>query len=299
MFNISYTRLIFSISFEDDVKLGKHKESAIRGVLGHSLMDLNCILNSENRNCEQCFFNGKCIASNIFSTSLKENVYFSDNNKICPFIIRCNNIKENLEYGESIKFSLLIFGDNCVFIPQIISAFCYAGRNYGLNNNIFSVDFVTNDVGDIIFNGRYIDNKYIIIRKVSEYIEAKSQMIDDILKLKIKNPIRFKSKGKFKRDLNVEDIKNLLYRRVILLNALEGNLVNLNEINIEILNKKIRFEEYGRYSNRQKKAMIFGGISGEINIRCLDNYSKNMLIAGELIHVGKNTSFGLGDYILE
>ena len=44
--------------------------------------------------------------------------------------------------------------------------------------------------------------------------------------------------------------------------------------------------------------MSLGGVTGLIELGEISEDAKKLLIAGELIHIGKNTSFGLGDYIL-
>ena len=68
--------------------------------------------------------------------------------------------------------------------------------------------------------------------------------------------------------------------------------------NLSITDKQIDWEENARYSNRQNMKMKLGGLIGYIYLETDDLETKKLLIAGELLHLGKNTSFGLGDYIL-
>lgn len=66
--------------------------------------------------------------------------------------------------------------------------------------------------------------------------------------------------------------------------------------NIEISNHMLRWNDWSRYSGRQKTLMKFGGLLGEIT------YSGELapfmpyLALGEWLHVGGKTSFGLGRY---
>ena len=45
-------------------------------------------------------------------------------------------------------------------------------------------------------------------------------------------------------------------------------------------------------------SMQFHGIKGEVNLISVEENVLEILLAGELIHIGKNTSFGFGKYIL-
>jgi CRISPR/Cas system endoribonuclease Cas6 (RAMP superfamily) len=55
------------------------------------------------------------------------------------------------------------------------------------------------------------------------------------------------------------------------------------------------FVELRRYSNRQKKGMNFGGVMGYIDFEYIDEKSFYLLKVGELIGVGKQVTFGLGN----
>ena len=63
--------------------------------------------------------------------------------------------------------------------------------------------------------------------------------------------------------------------------------------------KNLTFKELIRYSNRQKTKMNLGGIIGEIVYRNVDENSYKLLKLGEIIGVGKQVTFGLGDIKVE
>ena len=44
--------------------------------------------------------------------------------------------------------------------------------------------------------------------------------------------------------------------------------------------------------------MKLGGVEGNVFLNIENEKFLDLLIAGELVHIGKNTSFGLGKYIL-
>jgi CRISPR-associated endoribonuclease Cas6 len=52
------------------------------------------------------------------------------------------------------------------------------------------------------------------------------------------------------------------------------------------------------YSTRQQKRLDVSGMVGESVFRGLDQFSWSLLVLGERLHVGKNTTSGLGKYLV-
>ena len=53
-----------------------------------------------------------------------------------------------------------------------------------------------------------------------------------------------------------------------------------------------------RYSGTQDSHMTLRGISGTVIFDTMPEECLDYLIAGELTHMGRNTSFGFGQYVL-
>jgi CRISPR-associated endoribonuclease Cas6 len=68
---------------------------------------------------------------------------------------------------------------------------------------------------------------------------------------------------------------------------------------IEAVNSDLRWVDWQRYSARQDRRMLMGGVVGQVT------YGGNLqgflpvLRLGEYLHVGKGTSFGLGKYTMQ
>jgi hypothetical protein len=58
----------------------------------------------------------------------------------------------------------------------------------------------------------------------------------------------------------------------------------------------LRWEGWQRYSARQKAAMDLGGLAGKVCYRGNLEEFLPLLAFGWLVHVGKNATFGLGQY---
>lgn len=67
---------------------------------------------------------------------------------------------------------------------------------------------------------------------------------------------------------------------------------------LRIVHSELRWQNLPRYSNRQKKFMNFGGLTGSLGYEAGACAFLPLLRLGQWLHVGKNTSFGLGQYRL-
>ncbi len=68
---------------------------------------------------------------------------------------------------------------------------------------------------------------------------------------------------------------------------------------VAIEKNSLRWWDWERYSSRQGVKMKMGGMVGEITYRGRLKPFFPILKAGEMLHVGKGTSFGLGRYKIQ
>lgn len=296
LYNIKYSITHFTIKFQENSQLNIFKESAIRGIIGQILLKKFCI---EDKDCKNCAFKDNCISNNFVGMKLKYKPSFLAEEYIPSYMIICDNEKTNFKAGEELNFSIVFLSQGIILIPEIIRAVISAGKILGLNKYKYTLKEVLNDRNDKLYFDNKLYMKNIKIRTVKDYIENRLEISDEITMIKIMRPFRFKKEGKLATDINEKDLINLLTKRILTLNALEGNKIDqLKEYNLKITDKEIAWEENSRYSNRQNMKMKLGGLIGYIYLETTDLETKKLLIAGELLHIGKNTSFGLGDYIL-
>lgn len=296
LYNIKYSICNFKIVFNEDSKLNYNKTSAIRGIIGQELISRHCI---NNKQCTECLFNYNCLPFNFFNMKLRHALEFLPSDRTPPYIIICDNNKNLIMKGEELQFSIIFFSNSISMIPEVIRSIAYAGSDLGLYNKTFDLKEVCNDRNEHIFKDNKLNINKIKYRYINQYIDNRLNISDNVSLIQIVSPIRFKKDGKFANDITSEDLINLLVRRIATLNALEGNNIDItNNYQIKIIDKELFWKEKERYSNRQKNKMKLGGLVGNITIEVNDILTKKLLIAGELVHIGKSTAFGLGDYIL-
>ncbi|MCM8786423.1 MAG: CRISPR system precrRNA processing endoribonuclease RAMP protein Cas6, partial [Candidatus Omnitrophica bacterium] len=64
------------------------------------------------------------------------------------------------------------------------------------------------------------------------------------------------------------------------------------------IHSKLTWHDWQRFSLRQKTFMKLGGFTGTITYKGNLKDFLPFIKIGEIIHIGKNTSFGLGKYLI-
>lgn len=298
MLDIKYSVLSFSIELQVDCKIQENKTSAFRGILGQSLGISNCFYDLKQRDCSKCFLREKCLANSILNTKLKKKPYFLSEENISPIIIECDDYKEDYLAGDKINFTIIILGNTISYIPYIIKAYELAGIMLGIQGNPFNIDNVINEFGEVLYNGEYLYKDKVIISDLEEYVQARKRLLRGVRGIEIVTPLRFKKNNKYSDDINEKNLLDLILRRIIIVSCLQHEEVDIPKIesDYKFSFKNLQWKEYDRYSNRQTQRMAMGGIVGRIEFECFEKELIDYLIACELIHIGKSTVFGLGQY---
>ena len=305
---------IFKIEskFDHEVEFDKFKGSMIRGALGHSLKDTVCAVRVKD--CSSCLLRFTCIYPSIFEpkSHLEENSTVP--NRPHPYVL--DTLDMNKGYyraGEHFIFSLLLFGKVIEYFPYFLYAIESMGRNgLGRKREQGRATFILNGVkveGENIYSSESNKLQKILPKRTLflNHQDINSSTTSKHIRIHLLSPLRVKVGGKFASDLDfVEFIKIVLRRLRILISEFSENDWEVKESQLiqlaksqQVLNKKIRWEEQVRYSNRQKSKLFIGGISGSFEVKGDLTPFLVYLNACEIVHLGKETSFGLGKIKIE
>lgn len=289
---IEYKNIEFELKALTEIKLPDFKGSAFRGGFGHIFRKITCVL--KRLNCLECPLKNQCIYSYVFETPPLENsniLNMSNYEKIPhPFIFEPPETKKKLfQPEETLNLKILLIGKAMEFAPYFIYTISELGKvGIGKGRGKFTVENI--NIGEkLLF---HLNN--INIR------ESYS-----VLKIRAITPLRIKYNRDLVRDIEFHILIRSLLRRLSLIYYFHIKPEILIHEPKELIRKaetvkKVQditfWYDWERYSSRQDKRMKLGGVIGEIiykgNISIFIPYVK----AGEILHVGKGTSFGLGKY---
>ena len=302
--DVHYVKLHFTILFPEDSKLPVHKASAIRGGMGEMLLRANCI---RDRKCEACDFKTECIVQRTMYSQFDVKPDFITSGESIGYVVECENYEEYFQAGETLKFNLILFGKNIVYLNQYLQALFALGQSgLGKGHCLFVITEVRNTRQQPILDGTNVYMKYYQVERLLDYVTYRKKKIEEHgleNGIYFHTPLTQKYQGEFLQEFQMDAIIKSVQRRLYMLNCFEGK--HLDEIydkqleTPKILWQEPRYIQVKRYSNRQDSPMQLKGIKGKIQLEEIPNELLDLLLAGELIHIGKNTSFGFGRYTLD
>lgn len=304
--------LRFSLTVTEEIALPPYKGFAFRGVFGTVLKELACVIPGEQ--CQRCPFRQTCTYAYLFETSPADGVdgFRRFSNFPRPYIIRPpQGDKRLFRRYDPLEFEFILIGRASECIPQVITTFEEIGRR-GIRNGSgrFMIDSVT-AIGDedserVIYRKGVLNSNDLPLKSITLQ-QHESRNISEVT-LEFTTPLLLEERGKIQFEPpRFSLLLEHLARRIMLLQALHGaGGIQLEQLAVLVdqaaaitrADADIQWQAMERISNRQQARIKTGGLVGSIR------YSGDLLPfvpylrAGEVIHVGKSTTFGFGGYRL-
>jgi hypothetical protein len=300
------------------IHLPQYKGSALRGVFGHALKRVVCVMRGQS--CENCMLRFKCVYSAIMETPIPEDHpdYRKYRNAPRPYIIIPPlTERQYFEPDGLVSFNVVLIGRANEYLPYFVFTFTEMGR-IGIGKergrfDISSVEAVNLDgIRNEIFSGtdkilkhseNRIDFSLFLNSPSPQPSPIKGEGRDDEITISFDTPVRIKEQDKLSSDIPFNLLIRRLSERAFLLSHLHcgaemGDFEGFAEgsEDIKTIKNRLRWVDWERYSSRQKTKMKFGGWVGEITYRGDCQKYLPLLMLGEHIHVGKAVTFGLGKY---
>ncbi len=303
-----FGRYQFSCRLTSEAILPHFKGSTFRGVFGRALKNVVCALKTQE--CEQCLLKQRCVYALVFETVVSSEI--PTGSRIAgpphPFVIEPPlDTKTRFLKGTSFDFYLLLFGEANRNLPYFIYAFermgrIGIGRRVNGKRGLFNLKEVRVE-DKPIYSGT--DQKLIIDDVFSVLLlpDAEGSPDEDFrLKVRIMTPIRIKYKNKLKAELPFHVMIRAMLRRMSSLFNCHGEgepdldyrgLVKRAE-DIRVVEDHLRWYDWKRYSFRQDKSMLMGGIVGSVAYEGKIEEYMPLIEFCSKVHIGKQTTFGLG-----
>lgn len=311
----------FNLKARDPLVLPAYKGSTLRGGFGHAFKRVVCAL--RNQDCPACLLKEKCLYSYVFETPSPSDTHIMRKYEAAPhpFVLEPPpEIQRVYPPGAEFNFGLTLIGRAIDYLPYFIYTFDELGR-MGIGKGKAGFDLVAVSCnGERIYESQTKILKPFTASQLFRFEEAPPVISNtdilplafspfhlptNILPLSFLTPTRIQYNEHLTIDLEFHILIRNLLRRLSLLyyfhcggNQADWDFKGLIEMAREVTVKErnLRWYDWERYSGRQKTRMKMGGFMGEIAFEGEIGPFMPLIMAGEVLHVGKGTSFGLGKY---
>ena len=301
-----YGEYHFNSVFEQEAILPPYKGSTFRGLFGHALRKVVCVLKTGV--CDDCLLSEKCLYAQVFEISAGSK---SEGKKRLaapphPYVIEPPaDTKINYAAGDAFDFTLLLFGNFNDSLPYFIFAFEQMGqlgageKINGQRPHFALKKVIANDSTIYSSETKKIQGDY---KPENMVILAPPVGPVHRLEIEILTPLRLKYQNNFETALPFHILIRAALRRIsALFNAFgEGEpeldyrgLVRRAE-KVSVTQSTLQWFDWRRYSNRHDQAMLMGGLIGKITYAGDLTEFISLLRLCETVHLGKQTAFGLG-----
>ena len=298
-----YTRIQLISEATSHIKLPLFAGSAFRGIFGRALRKVACV--ARNTKCPECPLAARCAYPAVFefvpNGSLP--IYKTVSNPPRPFVLEPPNERE-IPSGVVFKVRLTLFGKAIDHWPWVIQAFALAGhRGVGPGTGTFKVRrALTASSQDILVEGDRIMGQPEIIPAS----DLSCPELSDHLGLRFETPVRIKRNGHLVDSLEFSTLVRQLLRRIALIGAFHCDVLLNTDFRkwISLADKvtchkeNLHWFDWIRYSSRQNRKMHLGGLVGRVRYTGDFAPFTPLLTLGQITHLGKGTTFGLGRYRL-
>lgn len=318
MMIIEYSKFNFIIEALDALALPYYKGSTFRGAFGYAFRRVVCAL--KRNDCTDCFLKSKCIYAYVFETSPSADASMMHMNKYLkiphPFIIEPPEAAKNIfNPGEQLSFNLILIGRASDYLPYFIYTFDELGKSgIGKRKGRYRLLRVDNDSGKVYSaQDKVIRDTAVKKLEIPEDIDFNSDINHNdtekssSITLRFITPVRISYGRDLAVKLEFHILIRALLRRLCLLQYFHSTMrepawdhkkIILEAENVVIESDNLRWYDWERYSTRQAVRMKLGGLVGDIKYRGDIEPFIHILKAGDILHVGKGTSFGLGKYAI-
>ena len=306
MNTLNFARYQFNFILNTPLRLDYYAGSLLRGVFGHALRKVSCM--TKLKVCAECPLYRSCPYTTVFEMPppLQHNLQtFSQIPN--PYLLEPPPLGSKVyQAGEVLSFSMVLIGAALAQLPLIIfawqQAFAQGVGKYHSTARLNSVALVdANQQHQVIYEPTI---------ETSIQVHAAPRLpaltAQDHISLRFITPLHLQKQGKVLAEtMTAKDFLMALIRRYYLLHEFYGSAYQAPHFaqlaeHAHSLHSQTDFNwcHLQRYSNRQQQKMRFDGVLGHITLSGDLQPFLPMLQAGQWLHIGNKTTFGMGRYVI-
>ncbi len=296
---------IFHCRFNENANLPVFKGSLLRGMLGRSLRKASCALTRNE--CATCLLASRCVYSLAFEVPHGRTANRPGPTPPHPYVLEPPlDGKTIYDAEEPFDVGLTLLGDMTQSLPYFIYAFEMMGAE-GIGRNRdelapFTLERVTTE-GQTVYDGATKRLQTDVAPRTLTLEQPPSGSVPQIT-AQLLTPLRLKHKNSLARELPFHLFVRAMLRRISTLFSEFGQgepeldypgLVHRAQA-VRTVQDATYWKDWTRYSSRQKQAMQFGGLIGNIGFEGDVGEFLPLFSACRILHVGKQSVFGLGKF---
>ncbi len=301
-------RYRLSFRMQDPLRLPQYAGSLLRGQFGAALRRTACITGAPE--CRPCPLYRSCPYPAVFATPAPPTHALQRFSEVPnPYVIEPPpfGLRE-VAAGERVSFGLVLVGRALEQLPLLAYAFERAfahgiGRERA-RGHLEDIAFEAAQQAQSVWDAA---NARIAAHAAALTLPALPRV--ERITLRITTPLRLQYQGRAipPQGLRPRTLFTALLRRVALLfelhagvPGLAGDARRLAALADRLADERqLRWRDWTRYSSRQQQQMTLGGVVGEWRLSGALDELLPWLWLGQWLHVGKNTTMGLGHYVLQ
>jgi len=309
--HINYQQFVFTIDPEEPLILPSYKGSTLRGGFGYAFRRIVCAI--RNKECPDCILKERCVYSYVFETVPPSDTKIMRKYPTAPhpFVIEPpNERRRGYKPGDKIDFGLTLIGKAVDYLPYFIYAFAELGQ-IGIGKGKAKYQLKSVSCGEkTIYDSasktlKACSSSYLFFPQSLSFPFDRAGRGMRTVSLFFSTPTRLVFDGHLNIDLEFHIFIRQLLRRIALLyyfhcggDTAEWDFKGIIEKSKEVKVKRrnLHWYDWQRYSGRQGTRMKLGGFVGTITFEGPVGPFIPIIEAGEILHVGKGTAFGLGKY---
>ena len=287
----------------------RYKGATLRGGFGHAFRRVACI--THQKSCENCMMRPQCVYATIFDTPTPPDtpMFRAYPYVPHPFVI-CPPLDTTTQYtaDDTIIFRVTLIGNAEKYLPYFVYSFIQLGKSgLGRERGKFTLEQVTTASSEHNVTVYHKDSETFSDEYATITAPGLTRRIKDIantetLTMRFQTPTRIKHQQLYTTQPDFRTMIAALLRRLSIIHHLHCSGIFPEDVNpllaqaetINITHDTRRWQDWSRYSMRQQTRMSLGGFVGDITVTGDLAPFAETLAWGELTHIGKATSFGLG-----
>lgn len=297
-------RYHFAFEVMQTIRLPEYAGSMLRGAFGQALRRTACMV--REKNCKDCPLFRTCPYTTIFEAPAPQTHSLQAFSQIpAPYIIEPPKWGMRIyQPGEILEFSIVLVGKALEQLALVTYAWQRAfAREVGHGKAQLANIYLEIPDG----KQQIYDKAKRTIIEHSKHLEIDIRPITSA-KLSFMTPLRLQDNGHAlsASKLTVRRFMMALIRRIALLS--EFHMDSPIETDFHALSlqaeqirdtRELTWRDWTRYSSRQRQTMQLGGVMGTWILTGISETYLPYLNLGQWLHVGKNATFGLGQYKME